>query len=335
DCCVESGPQDRWGMFSYPLYERLRAAAPEFEQVTAFQAGGGRFSVRRQGKNEAAKPLAAEYVTGNFFSTLGVRPYGGRLLTPDDDKPSAPPVMVMSHQAWQAEYGSDPFVVGAKFIVEGHVFTVIGVTPPGFFGETLRSDPPDIWIPIQQEPMIAGAGGLLRQSASAWLRVIGRLRSGASVAGMGPRLTAVLRDWMQHDSGYPANWMPDTIRMLPKQVINLVPAGAGVAEMKEQYGESLQILLAVCGTVLLIACANVANLLLARAAARRSQTALRMAVGASAKQIVILALLESVLLAVGGAIAGLAVAALAGRLLLSLAFRGSHFLPISTLPSPL
>src|SRR5581483_3887175 len=143
DCCVESGPQDRWGMFSYPLYERLRAAAPEFEHVSAFQAGGGRFSVRRQGKNEAAKPLAAEYVTGNFFSTLGVRPYGGRLLTPDDDKPSAPPVMVMSHQAWQAEYGSDPFVVGATFMVEGHAFTVIGVTPPGFFGETLRSDPPD------------------------------------------------------------------------------------------------------------------------------------------------------------------------------------------------
>jgi len=335
DCCVESGPQDRWGMYSYPLYEQLKAASPQFEQVAAFQAGGSRMSVRRQGKNEAAKPLAAEYVTGNYFSTLGVRPYGGRLLTMDDDKPSAPPVAVMSHHAWEADYGAEPRVVGASFMIEGHAFTVIGVTPPGFFGETLRSDPPDIWIPVQQEPMIAGAGGLLRQSPGAWLRIIGRLRPGASIAGMAPRLTTVLRDWMQHDSQYPANWMTDVIRMLPKQVIDIVPAGAGVAEMKESYGRSLQILLAVCGMVLLIACANVANLLLARAAARRSQTALRMAVGASRRQIVGLALLESILLAVGGAIAGLVVAELAGRLLLGLAFRGSHFLPISATPSPI
>ncbi len=152
---------------------------------------------------------------------------------------------------------------------------------------------------------------------------------------MAPRLTGILRQWMQYDSGYPSNWMPDVIRMLPKQVIDVVPAGAGVAVMKEEYGRSLQILLGVCGMVLLIACANVANLLLARAVARRGQTALRLAVGASRRQIVGQALVEAILLAVAGGIAGLAVAAVAGRLLLALAFRGSHFLPISTLPSPI
>ncbi len=138
---------------------------------------------------------------------------------------------------------------------------------------------------------------------------------------------------MQSDSGYPANWMPDLIPLLPKQTLNVVPAGAGVAEMKEEYGRSLQILLSVCGLVLLIACANVANLLLVRSVSRRGQTALRLAIGATRRNILVQALTESVLLAIGGGIAGLVVAGAAARLLLMLAFQSSHFLPISTAPS--
>jgi predicted permease len=333
DCCVQGGPQDRWGMFSYPLYERLKTQTPEFEEVAAFQAGGQRMSVRREGPGLAAKPMRSEYVTGSYFSTLGVKPFGGRFFSPADDKPSAPPVVVMSHHTWQTEYGADPAVVGSHFVVEGHPFTVIGIAPPGFFGDTLRSNPPDLWIPLQAEPLIALDSSLLHQPVSAWLRAIGRLRPGASTAGMAPRLTGILRQWMEHDAGYLSNWMPDIIRGLPKQVLDVVPAGAGVAVMKEEYGRSLQILLGVCGMVLLIACANVANLLLARAVSRRGQTALRLALGASRRQIVGQALFEAIVLAVGGGIAGMVVAALAGRLLLSLAFSGSTFIPISTRPS--
>ena len=333
DCCVEGGPQDRWGMFSYPLYEQLKAAAPEFEQMAAFQAGGARLSVRRQGVDSAARPLRSEYVTGNYFTTLGVGASGGRVLTADDDTSSAAPVAVLSHHVWQTAYGSDASVVGSTFVLDGHPFTVIGVTPPGFFGETLRGDPPDIWVPVHQEPLINGESTLLRQPVSAWLGVIGRLRPGATIDGIAPRLTGLLRTWIEHDSGYPANWMPEVIRMLPNQVINVVPAGAGVGEMKENYGRGLQILLAVCGLVLLIACANVANLLLARAVARRPQTALRLAIGASRRQVVVQALVESVLLAVVGGIAGLVVASAAARLLLAVAFRNALFLPISTRPS--
>jgi len=333
DCCVEGGPQDQWGMFSFALYERLKAETPEFEEVTAFQAGRWRLGVRRQGVESTPRSLRSEYVTGNYFSTLGVRAFGGRVFTPDDDKPSAPPVAVLSHRVWQTTYASDPSVVGSTFLLEGHPFSVIGVAPPGFFGETLQSDPPDIWLPLQQEPMMDADGGLLHQSISAWLRIIGRLRPGASINGMAPRLTGVLRQWMQNDSGYPANWMPDVIRLLPKQFVDVVPAGAGVAVMKEEYGRSLQILLSVCGLVLLIACANVANLLLARGVARRGQTAVRLAVGATPGQIVAQALTESVLLAIGGSIVGLLVAMAAAKLLLALAFHSSHFLPISTAPS--
>jgi len=333
ECCVEGGPQDRWGMFSFPLYERLKENTPEFEEVTAFQAGRWRMGVRRQGVESVARSLRSEYVTGTFFSTLGVGAFGGRVFTPDDDKPGAPPVAVLSHRVWQTAYASDPSVVGSTFVVEGHPVTVIGVAPPGFFGETLESDPPDIWVPLQQEPMINADGSLLHQPVSAWLRMIGRLRPGASIDGMAPRLTGVLRQWMQNDSGYPSNWMPDVIRMLPNQVLSVIPAGAGVAMMKEEYGRSLQILLSVCALVLLIACANVANLLLARGVARRGQTAVRLAVGATPGQIVTQALTESILLAMGGGIVGLLVAMGAARLLLALAFHSSHFLPISVRPS--
>jgi len=333
DCCVEGGPQDRWGMFSFPLYERLKSESPEFEEVTAFQAGRGRLGVRRQGVDPVARPLRSEYVSGSYFSTLGVRAFGGRVFTPDDDKPSSAPVAVISHRAWQITYGGDPSVVGSTFVLEGHPFTVIGVAPAGFFGETLQSDPPDIWVPLHQEAMMDSQGGLLNQPISAWLRMIGRLRPGASTDGMAPRLTAVLRQWMEKDAGYPPVWMPEVIRLLPKQVVDVVPAGAGVAVMKEEFGRSLQILLSVCGLVLLIACANVANLLLARGVARRGQTAVRLAVGATPGQIVGQALTESVLLAIGGGIVGLLVAMGAARLLLALAFHSANFLPISVAPS--
>jgi predicted permease len=335
NCCVQGGPQDRWGMFSFPLFERIQADVPEFEEITAFQAGMGRLSVRRQGTNDAPRPLRATYVSGNYFTTLGVRAAAGRVFTPADDTASADPVVVLAYHAWQGVYGGEPAVVGATLVVEGQAFTVAGVAPPGFFGETLKADPPDMWVPLQQEPLIAGAEtSLLRQPISAWLRVIGRLRPGASIDGIDARLTGLLRQWMRHEAGYPPNWLAEIDRVLPQQVIAVVPAGAGVGVMKEQYGRSLRVLLAVCALVLLIACANVANLLLARAVAHRGQTAIRLAMGASRRQVVTEALVESVLLAIGGALAGLIVSVAASRLLLSLAFSGASLLPIDTLPSP-
>ena len=333
DCCVEGGPQERWGLFSYPLYERLKSETPQFEQLAAFQAGDWQLSVRRQGPEIVARPMRAEYVTGNYFSTLGIGAFAGRTITPDDDQPSASPVIVLSHRAWQNLYGGDPSVLNSSFLLEGHPFTVVGIAPPGFFGETLRSDPPDIWIPLLQEPLLAGKTSLLHQSISAWLRVIGRLRSGATTDGMSAHLTTVLRQWLEHDSGYPAEFMPEIIRLLPKQFVDVIPAGAGVAVMKEEYARNLEILLSVCGVVLLIACANVANLQLARSVARRSQTAVRLAIGATPRHIITEALTESLLLAIGGGIAGLFVAMAAARLLIVLAFRNSNFIPISIAPS--
>ena len=144
DCCIQGSPQDRWGRFSFSLYERLKKETPEFEELAAFQAGVGLLGVRRQGTEMAPRPLRAEFVTGNYFSTLGVRAFGGRVFDAGDDTAAAAPVAVISHRVWEATYGGDPAVVGSSFVVEGHPFTIIGIAPPGFFGETLRGDPPDI-----------------------------------------------------------------------------------------------------------------------------------------------------------------------------------------------
>jgi predicted permease len=333
NCCVIGGPQDNWGMYSYPLFERLRSAAPEFEELTAFQGSTSRYSVLRPKIDRVAKSVRSEFVTGNYFSVFGIRPFAGRFFTSSDDAASAAPVAVLSYRAWQVEWGADPSSVGSVAIIQGQPFTIVGIAPPGFFGETLRGDPPDLWIPLQQEPLINGKDTLLRQSIAAWLRAIGRLKPGAGTEGMSARLTTVLRRWVEHESGYPPEWMSEVRRLIPKQNIQVIPAGNGVEEMREAYGRSLQILLAVCGLVLLIACANVANLLIARGAARRTQTAIRLAIGASPGRIVSQSLVESILLAIAGGAAGLLVAYGAVKTILALAFQGASYLPFSTTPS--
>jgi predicted permease len=240
---------------------------------------------------------------------------------------------MLSYRAWQQQYSSDPSVVGSTFIVEGHPFTIAGIAPPGFFGETLRSNPPELWLPLQQEPLVNGENSLLKQSISAWLRVIGRLRPGASVDGIAPRLTGLLRQWMAHDSGWPGEFIPQIIKSLPKQQIRIVPGGAGVGAMKADYGDSLRILLTVCCLVLLIACANIANLLLARGAARRPQTSVRLAMGASRRRLIRQSFTESVVLSVLGGVAGVAIAYLGVKLMVALAFHHAHYVPIDATPS--
>jgi predicted permease len=333
ECCVEGGLQDNWSLFSFALYQRLKAASPEFEQVAAFPAMSAQFSVRYGATDAPAKPLHGEFVTGNYFDMFGIRPFAGRVLTPADDQSSATPVAMLSYRAWQQSYGGNPSVIGSTFVVEGHPFTIVGISPPGFFGETLRSDPPEIWLPLQQEPLVQGKNSLLHHTSTNWLRAIGRIRPGASVVGLPARLTGVLRRWLTGESGLPAEYMPQIVHALPKQHIDVIAAGGGVGTMKENYASSLRILLTVCSLVLLIACANIANLLLARAMARRSNTSVRLALGASRARLTRQLLTESILLSVLGGAAGIAVAYLGVQIVLALAFHSASFVPISASPS--
>ena len=332
ECCVEGSPQDNWGMFSYPFYELMKKNTPEFEELAAFQAGGWQISTRRGESDRIARPLRSEFVSGNYFQTFGLGAFAGRAIQPSDDQPSSSPVAMLSYRAWQQQYGSDPRIVGSNFILNGHPFTIIGITPPGFFGETLRSDPPDLWIPINQEPIFSGANSFLHHF-QAWFRVIGRLRPGATVNAVPGRMTALIRQWLVNDSGMPPDWMAGIKAGLPKQVVKVVPAGTGVGVMKANYGDNLRILLGVCCLVLLIACANIANLLLARAASRRAQTSIRLALGASRRRLIRQALTESIVLSVLGGFAGLIVAYLGVKLIVALNFHGAKFVPIDATPS--
>ncbi len=332
DCCIEGAPQEHWGMFSYPFYLRMNESAPEFAELAAFQAGGNTFSVRRGEKDHFSKPLRGEYVSGNYFATFGLGAFAGRTILPADDQLSAAPVAMLSYRTWQQEYGSDAKMIGSSLILDGHPVIVIGIAPPGFYGETLRSDPAAVWVPIQQEPLFRGSNSLLHRFP-AWVRVIGRLRPGASPEALPARLTNLLQVWLLNDSGMPSEWMTGVKASLSKQKIKVVPAGGGVGEMKANYADSLHILLGFCCLVLLIACANIANLLLARGASRRTQTSVRLALGASRHRLIRQSLTESIVLSVLGGVCGLAVAYAGVKAIVALTFHGAKFVPIHAAPS--
>ncbi len=332
ECCVEGWEDDDWSLFSYALYQRLAAAAPEFEETTAFQAAPGVYSIRQEAKDREARPLRAEYVSGNYFHVFGLGAFAGRVINNSDDQRSASPVAMISYRTWQQAYGADPGIVGSTFFVQGKPVTLIGITPPGFFGETLRSDPPDFWLPLQQEILFDGQNAHMRTNQSQWLYAIGRLKPGASVQALPARLTPVLQRWLRDEDEVPAEFKAQVEPTIPQKFIRLAPAGGGVTSLREDYGASLRILLMVCGTLLLIACANLANLLLAHGAARRAQTAVRLALGAARTRLILQQLTEAVLLSVLGGIAGLGVAYVGARLILVLAFH-SATTPISAAPS--
>ncbi|MFY9528773.1 MAG: ABC transporter permease [Candidatus Acidiferrales bacterium] len=329
-CCDTAEFQDNFALYSYPLYKRVRENTPEFSEIAAFQTWLQPFSARRTGVQTVAEPYNGYFVSGNYFSTLGLSAFAGRTLSPEDDQPNAPPVaMMMSYRAWQLRYGADPSVIGATFTLNGVPATIVGVTPPGFFGETLRSDPPDFWAPLATEPMLSRDNPLLDQPTEYWLYAIGRLRLAAQPARAQTRLTTEVQQWFRDQGGVSVRYGQE----ISKVRVILTAAGSGVGRLRNSYGDGLRLLMVVSALVLLIACANVANLLLARGMATRSQTAVRVALGASRARLMRQMLTEGTLLALLGGIAGIGVAFAGTRAILALAFRGAKYVPIDASPS--
>jgi putative ABC transport system permease protein len=337
-CCnwggYDQGDDQNFTLFSWEAYKNFRAQTPEFSELAALQAGNAPLGVRREGSQAPVDTRNGEYVSGNFFRTLGIEPWIGRLMTDEDDQEGAPPVAVMSYRIWREKYGSDSSVVGASYQINGHPFTLIGVAPPGFFGAKLADEGmPDLWLPLTTEPMIDGATARLKQPRENFLDLLGRLRPGVNPKTLEAKLRVELHDWL---ASHVPDMDPGEKELWQQQTLHLIPGGAGVAAMREEYQDGLKLLLLAAGSVLLVACGNLANLLLARGLRDRGPTSIRVALGASRPRLVRKALVECVMLALIGGAIGIGVAYAGTRLITHLAFRigePNNYVPIDAAPS--
>lgn len=343
-CCYAEGytqsNDDRtndWSLFSWDAYRQFRANTPAFQDLAAFEIGEGNaeLAVRRAGSATPPQTSNGEYVSGNFFRTFGLSAWRGRLFADADDREGAQPVAVMSFHAWQEQFASDPSLVGAIVVINRHPFTIIGIAPPGFFGAKVDAGTmPDIWLPLATEPLIAGSASRLKAPSLAWLDLIGRVRPGTNRQLLQVRLQGELHQWL---ASHVADMSAPEKAAWQKQTLQVTPGGAGVSLLWSGYKEALELLLAAALCVLLVACTNVANLLLARGLRNRQHTAVHLALGAPRGRLVRKALVESLVLAALGGVAGVGVAWAGARLILHLAYARiaqNSWIPLQASPSP-
>jgi predicted permease len=292
---------------NYPLYEMFRDHAQSFTGVIAgANVGRARLLVNEPGAG--AESVQQQRVSGNFFSALGINPVAGRMLIEADDNPAgAQPGAVISYEFWQRRFGLDPNVVGRQITVNNTALTIVGVAPPGFFGFEVGSKP-EIWWPIKtvNDPNLS-------REHSWWIRVIGRLRPGVSRAQAQAEMETIFQRQINDVAARSTNWTPTQRRNHFERHVRLEAGGAGYTRLRRQFRQPLFILMAAVGLTLLIACVNVANLLLARAATRRKEIAVRLALGAGRFRLLRQLLTESVLLSLLGGAAGLLFARLCLR----------------------
>ena len=332
-CCVGSGvpPGGDYGLFSTDAYEQLKKNAPEFEELAAMQAGFEYRPIvaRRGGTQENARSVMGEFVSGNYFRTFGLKPAAGRLFSDADDVQGAPIAAVMSYETWKNNYASDSAVVGSTFFVNTKPLTIAGIAPEGFYGDRLSSTPPDFYLPIESMPSVANVP-YVHDPDTNWLYIVGRVKPGYAVAPLQAKVSGLLRQALAPIRTFSSE---NDKAKLPKVHVVLTHGGAGIQHMQEVYASQLTLLMWTSALVLLIACANIANLLLVRGMARKAEMSVRTALGAMRRRIIRQLLTESVLLAGLGGVSALVVAYAGTRMLLAVVFPGTA-IPIHASPSP-
>jgi predicted permease len=333
NCCVNSGgypDNDAYSLFSTDTWQQLQKKLPEFDSLAAMQAGFTYrpVTVRRDGTQEPARSVMGEFVSGNYFSTFGLRPRAGRLIADTDDVAGAPSVAVISYENWQHNYAGDPSVIGSTFWVNTKPVVIAGVAPEGFYGDRLTSTPPDYYMPIESMPALMDVN-YVHDPTTQWLYIVGRVKPGVALAPLQSKINGLFRQIIAADPTYSESGK----KALAKAHIVLTPAGAGIQNLQEQYKSNLHLLMWVSGLVLLIACANIANLLLVRGMGRKAEMSLRTALGAARTRIIRQLLTESIVLSALGGIAGLVIACAGAHALLAMAFPGEQNVPIDASPS--
>ena len=333
DCCVNGGisGDGDYALFPTEIYERLKKNVPEFEELAAMEAGFSfrPVTARRGPSGEAPRSVMGEFVSGNYFRTFGLNPATGRLLSDEDDQNGAPMVGVMSYQTWKNRYGGDPSLLGSTFWINTKAVTIVGIAPKGFFGDRLSSTPPDFYLPRETMPVLLNVP-YYRDADTSWLYMIGRVKPDVPLGPLQEKITVLLRQALSETKSYSSE---QDKKLLPKVHVALTPGGAGITELRDQYESNLRLLMIASGLVLLIACANIANLLLVRGTQRKLEMSVRSALGAARARIVRQLLTEGVVLAGLGGLAGLAIAYLGTQMLLNLAFPDAQGLPIDARPS--